>query len=340
MSDHPKHRIGNPSGSALLPIGVREAKPIPLSRPFILIGSRNRAHLHLVSKAISRNHACLIRSEHNYYLRDLASRTGVVVNGRRVKETDLQDGDSVDFGNFRFWYMCPAKSADTSPVTEKTVSAVLGIDAGPSTPLDARTVLIGRCSKSDISLTDTAVSKSHALIFHLDGRHYVRDLGSRTGTLLNGKPVRQQVLEFGDEIKIGDTIFRYQPLVAELPEAPEPGEEPVAVQAPPEWKVTAVVADQPQAAQEPLPWIDAKGRTAEVGFGVFSPLREPKALVDRDAEHQPEPKESEDDSGLVPLRGANGGPIYVKMQVPNSYAWFPAMAEIVGQTAGQKHQTH
>jgi len=339
MSDRPTH---NPSGPTLLPIGAGEAKPIPLSRPFVLIGARNRAHLNLVSKAISRNHACLIHNEHGYYLRDLASRTRIIVNGNRVKETDLRDGDSIEIGNFRFKYACPPNSADEHPDAANQIPAVLAIDAGPSTPLEARTVLIGRRGKSDISLPGTAVSKSHALIFQLDSRRHIRDLGSRTGTLLNGKPLSQQALEFGDEIKIGDTVFRYQPLVApaELPEPPDPEPEPVASQAPPERNVTAVVTEEPQATLESLPSIDQTRQPFEVALSAFPTAQEPQAQFDAEPEYQPESDQSEDNSGLVPLRGANGRPIFVKMHVPSSYAWFPAMASIVEQTAGQKRQTH
>src|SRR4029079_18912015 len=105
MPDQPAPQLGDLSVPALLPVADRQgARPISLNRPFVLIGSRNRAHLHLVSRTISRNHACLIRGERGYYLRDLASRTGIIVNGRRVKETDLHDGDSVEIGTFRFKY--------------------------------------------------------------------------------------------------------------------------------------------------------------------------------------------------------------------------------------------
>jgi hypothetical protein len=40
---------------------------------------------------------------------------------------------------------------------------------------------------------------------------YLRDLGSRNGTLLNGQPVKQHtLLRQGDEIRAGDTVFRVE----------------------------------------------------------------------------------------------------------------------------------
>ncbi len=58
-------------------------------------------------------------------------------------------------------------------------------------------------------LLEESVSTVHALIFEMNGHRYVRDLGSRTGTHVNGKPVHQQLLELGDELRIGDTAFQY-----------------------------------------------------------------------------------------------------------------------------------
>jgi len=44
----------------------------------------------------------------------------------------------------------------------------------------------------------------------MGGKRYVRDLGSRTGTFVNGQPVRQQEVQFGDTVRIGETTMRYE----------------------------------------------------------------------------------------------------------------------------------
>src|SRR5688572_4341982 len=68
---------------ALTPQGAHAGAPtMPLHRPLILIGSRQRAHVHLVSNSVSRVHAAIINTDHGSYVRDLSSRTGTVVNGR------------------------------------------------------------------------------------------------------------------------------------------------------------------------------------------------------------------------------------------------------------------
>ena len=183
---------------------------MPLGRPFTLLGSRNRAHLHLVSSTISRNHACIIATDNGLYIRDLASRSGVIVNGRRVKEADLRDGDTLQIGSFKFKFGDPAGPV-RFPLTPKAAAAVLDIGGGAHTPLDSRTLLIGRRPTADIPVNNASISNTHALLFEVNGQRFIRDLGSRTGTLVNGKPVHHQLLEFGDEIKIGEISCRFLP---------------------------------------------------------------------------------------------------------------------------------
>lgn len=197
------------AAAALIPQGAQAGKPsMPLGRPFTLIGSRNRAHLHLLSSSVSRNHACVISTDNGLYLRDLASRTGVLVNGRKVKEADLRDGDKIQVGSFKFTFTDPA-GPNRFPITPKAAPAMLEMDGHTLTPVDGRTLLIGSRAICDITIEEAAVSNTHALIFEVNGHRFIRDLGSRTGTLLNGKPVHHQPLEFGDQIRIGETTFQY-----------------------------------------------------------------------------------------------------------------------------------
>lgn len=69
---------------------------------------------------------------------------------------------------------------------------------------------IGRDRQSDIVLTDPAVSRPHAQIREVHGHFSISDLGSSSGTLLNGKKLRHsQILQNGDVITIGDTELKF-----------------------------------------------------------------------------------------------------------------------------------
>lgn len=72
-------------------------------------------------------------------------------------------------------------------------------------------VVIGRNPTTDITLLDEGISREHALLlFDEDAPGYViEDLASTNGTKLNGKPIRSAALSEGDEIQIGQTLFRF-----------------------------------------------------------------------------------------------------------------------------------
>jgi pSer/pThr/pTyr-binding forkhead associated (FHA) protein len=67
----------------------------------------------------------------------------------------------------------------------------------------------------DLSYEDrgvNTVSRRHAKIVGVDGRHTIEDLGSRYGVLLNGKRMEtglRQLLQSGDRIKLGQTQLLY-----------------------------------------------------------------------------------------------------------------------------------
>lgn len=94
---------------------------------------------------------------------------------------------------------------------ETTQAARLVLSSGDlvlrSVPLLGERVSIGRRPYNDMALDDLTVSGEHALVLRFgngSGSQWrVRDLRSRNGTLVNGSPVVEQVLQDGDLIDIG-----------------------------------------------------------------------------------------------------------------------------------------
>jgi len=82
---------------------------------------------------------------------------------------------------------------------------------GMTYELDADEVVIGRNPTTDITLLDEGISREHALVlFDEDAPGYViEDLASTNGTKVNGKRIRSAPLAEGDEIQIGQTLFRF-----------------------------------------------------------------------------------------------------------------------------------
>lgn len=77
------------------------ATEFPLE-PLTFIGRTPENQIRLNKPAVSRRHAQIAQSESGYILRDLNSENGSYVNGERVKERSLADGDRVQIGTVRF----------------------------------------------------------------------------------------------------------------------------------------------------------------------------------------------------------------------------------------------
>ncbi len=75
--------------------------------------------------------------------------------------------------------------------------------------------VLGRES-DDLVLPVAAVSRKHATLTREGDAWVVRDLGSKNGTLLNGRAVGQAELESMDEVRIGDAILKFVDQGAEL----------------------------------------------------------------------------------------------------------------------------
>jgi sigma-B regulation protein RsbU (phosphoserine phosphatase) len=87
---------------------------------------------------------------------------------------------------------------------------------------------VGRTEAADVALADASVSRRHARLFCKDGRWFVEDLGSRNGTFLNGKPIKEPLpLNPDDRIRIGDTTLR----IASIGDAQAAPGEPTCIDA-------------------------------------------------------------------------------------------------------------
>ena len=71
---------------------------VPLTRPVTVVGRGAEADLRLPDTGVSRAHAELRLTGDVVRVVDLDSTNGTVVNGQRVRESDLADGDRLDIG--------------------------------------------------------------------------------------------------------------------------------------------------------------------------------------------------------------------------------------------------
>ena len=83
-------------------------------------------------------------------------------------------------------------------------------------PLEREEVILGRSLQADVRINDTKISRRHACIrtvfdVQTNQTNYIlSDLVSRSGTLLNGQAISEEVLQNGDKITIGRHLLRFE----------------------------------------------------------------------------------------------------------------------------------
>jgi hypothetical protein len=85
--------------------GYHEVHIVPLDQEIVHIGRGLTSDLRLEDVSISRRHAILVSRSQGTRVLDDRSSNGVYVNGRRVAEADLNDGDVIALGRVVIRYL-------------------------------------------------------------------------------------------------------------------------------------------------------------------------------------------------------------------------------------------
>jgi transcriptional regulator with GAF, ATPase, and Fis domain len=93
---------------------------------------------------------------------------------------------------------------------EFVLVAINGLQKGRSFPLGEEACSIGRDPVNVIQIPEHSASRQHCSIRRQSPEIFLlTDLGSRNGTLRNGAPVTECMLNIGDEIQVGDSRFLF-----------------------------------------------------------------------------------------------------------------------------------
>lgn len=97
-----------------------------------------------------------------------------------------------------------AAAVDSKPCSGATLALVRGPGRGTVLPIVGAELLIGRLGSNHVVVDDPAVSRVHARVARGADGVRVEDLGSRSGTFVNGRRLEGAVrLADGDEIVVG-----------------------------------------------------------------------------------------------------------------------------------------
>lgn len=84
----------------------------PLTKVRTTIGRRPANDIHLDNLAVSGEHAVIVKTDNDFYVEDLDSTNGTLVNNEVTKKRSLQHGDVIAFGKFQLKYLDDATSND------------------------------------------------------------------------------------------------------------------------------------------------------------------------------------------------------------------------------------
>lgn len=202
---------------------VSEERPLPADT--FTIGRKADNHLVIDDAAVSGHHAHIVRVQAVYFLEDLQSTNGTLVNNRPIERHQLRDTDIITIGRHRIIFR------DTMPEMALPADAAGSLDhtmviSKPPTPADpthrpphvrvlsGRTTqqdyaitkhvtMIGADSQAAIRLTSWLAPKIAAMITRRT-THYVIGSG-RSGkpVLVNGKTfLGERTLKEGDRIEV------------------------------------------------------------------------------------------------------------------------------------------
>ncbi|MCB1056449.1 MAG: sigma 54-interacting transcriptional regulator, partial [Acidobacteria bacterium] len=124
-------------------------------------------------------------------------------------------------------------------------------------PVHRDRLIIGSQPECDVYLPYTGVAQQHARIVLDSGALRIEDLGSRKGTLVSGRRVREADLEVLDEIRLGGVTLLVEDVAQEPAESPRP--EPVA---PPPPSIDPVVMIEQLSRISDWVLADAESRTS------------------------------------------------------------------------------
>lgn len=217
---------------------------ISLDAPRIVIGRGEGCEIRLPDPSVSHRHASIRQRGSDYVVVDEGSTNGTFVGPVRLSPQAprlVRSGELVRVG--RIWLELTIESVpptDDVPLATRELAlslvssalaaqgeaaavklvVVSGPDEGKELVLAelGRAYTVGRGPSLDLTLTDPDASRRHVEIGRRGALLWVKDLGSKNGAELDGKPLaanKETVWPRGKLVRLGKTQLAYEDPVAE-----------------------------------------------------------------------------------------------------------------------------
>ena len=100
--------IAIPPGAVILvQSGFYEGLEVCVDRDWLVVGRGRSADLVLAEPTISRSHAAIGFDAQGFFVQDLGSTNGTMVNGGKAERTLLKDGDVIQMGKLKLGVTLP-----------------------------------------------------------------------------------------------------------------------------------------------------------------------------------------------------------------------------------------
>lgn len=194
-----------------------------LKGPEAIIGRDADCDVTLDDPSVSRHHAKVMGIYDGFFIEDLQSTNGVVLNGRRVSKHMLKDGDSVHIGAIELRFVddggTSASDAVDNIVTHSTVSTRGNVTLPTLSKQAERAYLrfLTGPDQGNSRLVDRALytigepGGNLAAISRRPNGYFLMHLGGDEMTIRNGQEVHRAGVELvsGDMIQVGDIQLEF-----------------------------------------------------------------------------------------------------------------------------------
>ena len=176
----------------------------------VIVGRAAEVDLILSHPEVSRRHCRILREGESWFVEDLGSQRGTVVNGNRISgRTALRPGDQIQVGPVLLALGASHEESSTAPELVTPLGSCM-YKGKPADSISLGSDLIfGRSGDVDVLLSDPVVSRRHAMIESGPKGYRLLDLHSKSGSFVNGRRFDEHDLVIGDQIQFGPFFFIY-----------------------------------------------------------------------------------------------------------------------------------
>ena len=184
---------------------------VRLSNRPVSFGRSDEADHPLPTKAASRIHAQVFPRERGWWVEDLSSSNGTLINGNKIaKPMPLVSGDVITIGEVKLKF--EGETAQPKGPPDHLIARLVFQPDKAKPPVETLIrdrLTIGRRPDNTLQIDDKAVSGNHCEILNRQGAYFLRDLGSSNGTMIGSKKITEHTLRNGDVLVLGKKISIY-----------------------------------------------------------------------------------------------------------------------------------